>query len=144
MKQIRIENKEQYVQILDFLKDKSKYLEIVIPDYEEKEAAFRLDLTNRLLTEKRVNRWQGTKTTGLFNTLYKYDLDKESSNTLFKSLKKSEPFFINTQEIRFGYLEDTVIETEFGHIDFAFYGFSGDVFFYTTTHEGIAFISDSY
>ena len=130
---VEIKNHQEYIDILNKLKEKTKYIILVqIDGYDEDDKIVAYANSVMELEQKReVRKWLGTITCGGKAVQYTYVASKE----FFKYLYGFSSFFFNTTSKRG---EFQVIDTEFGLDDIAFLDKEHNMLFYTTTHEGYA------
>ena len=135
----KLNNHDAYINVLDKLEQKCKYIEIVVIAGRKSN-----ELVNKfseyILTVNKVSKWWGTETNKA-NYLYKINCSKE----LFEYLRQFETFCkyyeygSNKESLRRGDYSEI---TDFGIDDIAFYDKDGNYLLYTTTHEGYIFIND--
>ena len=135
----KLNEKKDYLRILEKLKSKTSYIEIVILDGKKTNELVTM-FQSDIISHNKVNRWWGTITKGQ-NNLYRI----KSSDELFNYLKKFETFCkyyhygTTKKSLNHGdYSEDT----DFGIDDIAFYDINGNTLLNTTTHEGYILISE--
>lgn len=129
----KLNNHQEYINILDKVELKCKYIEIVVIDGRKSNEL--IDKFNEdILDIRKVSRWWGTETNSL-NYLYKI----KSSKEFFVYLRKYDTFckyyeYGSTKESfdRGDYSEIT----DFGCDDIAFYDENNNYILFTTTHEG--------
>lgn len=118
---------EQYINALNALEPKTKYIEIVLID--EKETNELVDKFKKdVISVKKVSEWWGTITVAK-NKLIRIKASKE----LFEYLETFETFCKYHVSRSRG---EHSSETDFGDDDIAFYNENDDMLLYTTTHEG--------
>ncbi len=121
----KLNNHNEYSKILKQLENKTKFIEYVLVDEEEKEFIKRFE--NLIIAVNSKNKWWGTKSSGK-SKIYKLKATKE----IFKYLNQFETFckyMISNQG-------DMVEETDFGINDIAFFDDKEMPLLFTTTHEG--------
>ena len=134
MKIIKITNKNDYIQILNFLEKNTKYIEL-LQLIDDNESNFIIEKYNQLLiTKKNVFNWNDSGAKGV---VYKFDIKFSDKEKIFNDLRKINSFFYNTWDNKLG---ETVETTEFVYMNIAFFDSKGKLLFYTITHEGIAWI----
>lgn len=134
MESIRLTSHEQHLKLLDVLEKRTQTIEIVqICDEDLDEPLIKAAMPF-LIKKERVNKWHGTKQGGRGSPKFTVRADK----AFFKHLRKYECFFRNMTD-KNGL--DRVRKTDFGLDDIAFLDSGGAVLFYTTTHEGYAYIA---
>ena len=124
----KLNEHNQYLEILKKLEEKSKYIEIVVID--ERESNDLIDkFKNDIISVKKVSKWWGTETVAINNS-YRIKATKE----LFEYLRGFETFckwyFPNATCD-----EHKQINTDFGIDDIAFYDDNKVPLLCTTTHE---------
>ena len=124
----KLNEHNQYLEMLKKLEEKSKYIEIVVID--ERESNDLIDkFKNDIISVKKVSKWWGTETVAI-NNLYRIKATKE----LFEYLRWFETFckwyFPNATCD-----EHKQINTDFGIDDIAFYDDNKVPLLCTTTHE---------
>lgn len=124
----KLNEHNEYLEMLKKLEEKSKYIEIVVID--ERESNDLIDkFKNDIISVKKVSKWWGTETTAI-NNLYRIKVTKE----LFEYLRGVETFckwyFPNATCD-----EHKQINTDFGIDDIAFYDDNKVPLLCTTTHE---------
>ena len=149
MERIILSSHEQHIKILKRIRSSARFVEIVIPYGEAPNDALIISLKPFLLETKKVWEWTGTISRGTASTLYRYSSD----DALFQYLNEYDSFFINVplrnSPDDFIYINDDILRwqmeyTSFGNKDIAFLDENNDVLFYTTTHEGDAFINEKF
>lgn len=134
MESIRLTSHDQHLKLLDVLEKRTRTIEIVqICDEDLDEPLIKAAMPF-LIKKERVNKWHGTKQGGRGSPKFTISADK----AFFKHLRKYEGFFQSMTD------EDgieCVRTTDFGLDDIAFIDGGGTVLFYTTTHEGYAYIA---
>ena len=134
MESIQLTSHMQYLRLLDVLEKRTRTIEIVQICGEDLDEPLIRAAMPYLIKKERVNKWHGTKQAGRGSPKFTIRADKE----FFKHLRKYESFFHSmTDENRYDYIR----ETDFRLDDIAFIDSGGTVLFYTTTHEGYAYIA---
>lgn len=123
----KLNDHEQYINVLNALERKAKYIEIVLID--EKETNELVDKFKKdIVLVKRVSEWWGTITEAK-NKLIRIKVTSE----LFEYLRTFETFCkYHISKTRGDYSE----VTDFGYDDIAFYDENNNMLLCTTTHEG--------
>ena len=121
----KLNNHNEYLQIINQLENKCKYIEYVLVN--EDEIKFIEKFENFIISLEQKNKWWGTKSSKK-NKVYKL----KSSNEIFKYLKQLETFCKYT----FSKDGDIVEDTDFGINDIAFFDDKEMPLLFTTTHEG--------
>lgn len=137
---VSLKTHEEYLGILNKLKSKSKYVEIVQIDGFDKEDKI-VEFANchlKLIEKREVNKWLGTKTNRVVPK-YVYLIPSEGRD-FWKFLSRFSSFYLESYSEKYGYMP---LETEFGLDDIAFLDKDKNPLFYTTTHEGYADIAVS-
>lgn len=138
MENIRITTKADYFEIVNFLEKKTKYVEL-LRLLDDQESTIILNKYKYLLvTEKNVSNWNNS---GAKGTLFKFDIDLVNRKKFFNDLRKIDSFFYNHFDVVLGSSVDT---TEFGYMNIAFFDLNGKLLFYTSTHEGLAWIENEF
>lgn len=129
----KLNTHEEYIKILEKLKEKCEYIEIVIIDEREDNELVK-EFKEDIIEKQKVSEWWGTETQAI-NNLYKI----KSSEKLFKYLEKYETFckYYSSEE-----KGDTNETTDFGYDDIAFYDEKNNYLLMTTTHEGYIAINE--
>lgn len=130
----KLNNHDDYLNILNFLEKKCCYIEIFLIDGKDTNDLVEKFKKNIISTQY-VSDWLGSKVHGK-NKLVKIKVDKE----LFKYLKKFETFCKYYISFDCG---DYSVKTDFGVDDIAFYDQDENLLLVTTTHEGNIFICNS-
>ena len=128
---------KEYLSLLRILKEKTAYISIVPIEYEGSTNEI-ISLANKYMScirQKKVNRWPGTVRKGPGAKQYEFAANKR----FFEELERYESFFINETN-EYGWEE--VRTTDFGLDDIAFLDSQNELLFFTTTHEGYAFIRE--
>lgn len=134
MESIRLTSHKQHLRLLDILEKRTRTIEIVQICDEDLDEPLIKAAAPFLIKKERVNKWHGTRQGGRGSPKFTICADK----AFFSHLRKYESFFRSmTDENRFEYVR----ETDFGLDDIAFLDSGGTVLFYTTTHEGHAYIA---
>ncbi len=128
---------EQYLNLLDQLREKTAYIMLVQisgsdggdPVVEQAESCM------RRLERNTVQEWPGTVTLGRGGEQYVYAAD----GAFFDYLKQFPSFFFRFQD---SWGCDGVSDTGFGDDDIAFLDGEQRLLFYTTTHEGDAYLRE--
>lgn len=131
----KLNNHDEYLKILEKLKDKSKYIEIVII-FEKGNNELVDTFKNDIIFSKKVSKWWGTESSAV-NNLYRI----KASNELFDYLTKFETFckyFVADNK----YYYDRQITTNFGEDDIAFFDDNDIPLLFTTTHESYIYIRE--
>ena len=123
----KLNNHDDYIQILNKLEQKCSYIEVVILD-KRKSNELVEEFKHDIIETKKVSKWWGTETKSQ-NNLYKI----KSSKGLFEYLSKYETFCKYIENEKKG---DYPEATDFGIDDIAFYDEFNNYLLYTTTHEG--------
>lgn len=132
MESITLTSHWQYLRLLDVLEKRTRTIEIVQICENSDDPLVKAAMPF-LINKERVNKWHGTKQGGRGSLKFTLRADK----AFFRHLRKYESFFRNVQdENGLG----GVRETDFGLDDIAFLG-GGAALFFTTTHEGYAYIA---
>jgi len=135
---VLLESNQQYLDLLKLLKKRTAYIVLVQicgEDSEDKNLQAALSYM-RLLQKKSVRKWLGTVRRDNQAIEYIFEADAR----FFEYLKTFSSFFFNRKTDE-GW--DDVEETDFGQDDIAFLDSQKQVLFYTTTHEGDAYILPS-
>ena len=127
---------EQYLQLLSIIQKNATYIQLVqVWNESDQDLVISKAIESMELIEKKyVNKWLGTVRKGQKVPQYLFLANEQ----FFQFLKGLPSFFFN-YESSLGYNE--VEETEFGHNDIAFLDKERQVLFYTTTHEGYAYVN---
>lgn len=134
MESITLTSHEQHLRLLNVLEKKTRTIEIVQICGEDLNEPLIAAAMPFLIKKERVNKWHGTKQGGRGSPRFTVHADK----TFFKHLRGYECFFrVVTDENGL----DGVRETDFGLDDIAFADGGGAALFFTTTHEGHAYIA---
>ena len=129
----KLNNHEEYINILDKIEIKCKYIEVVVIDGRKSNELID-KFKDDILNIKKVSKWWGTQTRGS-NYLYRINSSKE----IFEYLRNVETFCkyyeygSNNESLRRGDYSEI---TDFGLDDIAFYDNNNDCLLCTTTHEG--------
>ncbi len=127
----KLNNHNDYLQVINRLENKCKYIDYVLVDEDDMEFIKRFE--NFIISLDLKNKWWGTKSSGK-NRVYKV----KASSDIFKYLKKFETFCKYTISNN----GDIAEETEFGINDIAFFDDEELPLLFTTTHEGYIMIRD--
>ena len=147
MKQTILPSHERHVEILDKIRPLTRFVEIVIPYGDVQNDELIIALEPFLVETKKVQEWTGTISGGGAVTLHRYF----ASDDLFQCLSEYEGFFMSipykASPDDFIHIHSDIVlwqmeYTSFGDKDIAFFDEDGNVLFYTTTHEGDAFIDE--
>lgn len=122
-----------YLQILNKLKKKTSYIEIVLIDGKKTNNLVE-KFKNQIISIESVSEWWGTKTFGR-NRLVRIN----SSDELFSYLESFETFCKYYTSKNRG---DYSLLTDFGIDDIAFYDSLNDILLCTTTHEGYIIVNE--
>lgn len=134
MKSILLTSHDQHLRLLDILEKRTRTIEIVQICDEDLDEPLIGAAMPFLIKKERVNKWHGTRQGGRGSPKFTLRADK----AFFAYLRKYECFFRSmADENRLDYIR----ETDFGLDDIAFIDSGGAVLFYTTTHEGYAYIA---
>lgn len=128
LQEIRLVSHEQHLALLDALEKTARTIEIV-RICEDAEASLIKEVKPFIIKEERVNRWHGTRQGGRGSLKFTVSADRR----VFARLRKYEGFFRSAADGHYN--------TDFGLDDIAFIDGGGAVLFYTTTHEGYAYIA---
>lgn len=133
----KLNNHDQYLQIIKQLQSKCKYIEYAVIDKNDKE--FTEQFENLVISVNRQKQWWGTKSA---QSIAVYRL--KASADIFKYLKKFETFckYISFQNGRI--TEVRAEETDFGINDIAFFDDSKTPLLFTTTHEGYITVREDF
>ena len=135
----KINNHQEYINILDKIEIKCKYIEIVVIDGRKSNELID-EFSDDILNVRKVSKWWGTETKGS-NYLYRIDYNKD----IFEYLRKFETFCkyyeygSNKESLRRGDYSEI---TDFGLDDIAFYDKNDICLLCTTTHEGHVYINE--
>ncbi len=121
----KLNNHNEYLQIMKHLENKCKYIEYVLVDEDDREFIERFE--SLVISIKLKNKWWGTKSSGK-SKIYKIKASKE----LFKYLSQFETFC----KYIFSDKGDIAEDTNFGINDIAFFDDKEIPLLFTTTHEG--------
>lgn len=134
MESITLTSHEQHLKLLDVLEKRTRTIEIVQICGDDLDEPLIRAAMPFLIKKERVNKWHGTKQGGRGSLKFTLRADK----AFFKHLRSYECFFRGmTDENGL----DSVRETNFGLDDIAFLDGGGAALFFTTTHEGEAYIA---
>lgn len=134
MESIQLTSHEQHLKLLDVLEKRTRTIEIVQICDEDLDEPLIAAAMPFLIKKERVNKWHGTRQGGRGSPKFTIRADM----AFFKHLRKYECFFQNMTD-KNGF--DHVRKTDFGLDDIAFLDSGGAVLFFTTTHEGYAYIA---
>lgn len=134
MESIHLTSHEQHLRLLNILEKRTQTIEIVQICSEDLDKPLVKAAMPFLIKKERVNKWHGTKQGGRGSLKFTLRADK----AFFKHLRKYECFFRGMTDDN-GL--DSVRETDFGLDDIAFLDSGGAALFFTTTHEGYAYIA---
>lgn len=121
----KLNNHNEYLQIIKQLENKCKYIEYVLVN--EDEIKFIEKFKNLIISLELKNKWWGTESSRK-NKVYKI----RSSHEIFKYLKQFETFC----KYNMSNNGDIVENTDFGINDIAFFDNKEMPLLFTTTHEG--------
>lgn len=127
----KLNDHNEYLQIIKQLENKCKYIEYVLVN--ENEMKFIDNFESLIISLELKNKWWGTKSSKK-TKIYKI----KSSNEVFKYLKQFETFCKYTISNN----GDIVEDTDFGINDIAFFDDKEIPLLFTTTHEGYITIRD--
>lgn len=129
----KLNNHEAYINVLDKLEQKCKYIEIVVIDGRKSNELVD-KFSEDILTVNKVSKWWGTETRRT-NYLYRINYSKELFEYMrqFETFCKYHEYGSNKESLRRGDYSET---TNFGIDDIAFYDKDSNYLLYTTTHEG--------
>lgn len=131
----KLNNHEEYLNVLNKLEFKTKYIEIVILD-GRKSNDLLIKFKDNVVFIKKVSKWWNTEIRGT-NYLYRLKI----SNELFEYLSKFETFCKYYEADDFLQYDRCEI-TDFGIDDIAFYDDNDLPLLCTTTHEGYILIRE--
>jgi hypothetical protein len=123
-----LKNHEEYLELLEKLERRTKYIEVVTPYSDGSKDDFIINMQEYITEKRRVTSWWGTTTRGRSSSLFKIRADNE----VFNYLKKYSVFCLTESDGR-GF---RIKLTDFGDKDIAFYDSKKKLLFCTTTHEG--------
>ena len=129
----KLNNHEEYINVLDKIEIKCKYIEVVVIDGRKSNELID-KFKDDILNIKKVSKWWGTQTRGS-NYLYRINSSKEIFEYLrnFETFCKYYEYGSNNESLRRGDYSEI---TDFGLDDIAFYDNNNDCLLCTTTHEG--------
>jgi len=129
----KLNNHETYINVLNKLEQKCKYIEIVVIDGRKSNELVD-KFSEDILSITKVSKWWGTETRRT-NYLYRINYSKELFEYMrqFETFCKYHEYGSNKESLRRGDYSET---TNFGIDDIAFYDKDGNYLLYTTTHEG--------
>ena len=140
--EVDLYSRQQYLAILDMLKKDTESVVIVQIDGPNDADPIVETARNRmqLKSEETVSEWLGTIAPGRGAAQYTF----ESSAEFFGYLATLESFFLwkNPAKPHMGYMQ--LHRTDFGIDDIAFLDRNDTLLFYTTTHEGFAWMRADY
>lgn len=128
MRELRLVSHKQSPALPDALEQTARTIEIVRICEDESDPLIN-ELAPFVVKKERVNRWHGTWQGGRGSLKFTVSADRR----VFVRLRKYEGFFRSTA--------DGHRAADFGLDDIAFIDGGGAVLFYTTTHEGCAYIA---
>ena len=128
---------EEYLSYLDMIESDTAKIVLVQPDGINTADPIIKTAQKKMPLEakRRTNEWYGTITLGTPGMEYTFT----KTTSFFDYLRTFESFFIETNEIPYEFRL-----TQFGNNDIAFIDKNGDLLFYTTTHEGDAYLNGRY
>lgn len=134
---VTIKSRSQYLGILDMIRKDTAKIILVQIDGEDKNDPVVNTAKEMMALEKReiVSEWFGTITRGRAAVQYTFTKKRD----FFAYLRSFESFFIVTSENPY-----RVRLTNFGYDDIAFLDARGELLFFTTTHEGYAYLNNKY
>lgn len=136
----KLNNHQDYIDVLNKIETKCKYVEIVILDGRKSNNLID-KFFDDIIETKKVSKWWGTETKGS-NYLYRL----KASTNLFSYLRNFDTFCryyeygSNRESLKKG---DYSVITDFGVDDIAFYDGEDEYLLCTTTHEGYIAINKS-
>ena len=134
MESIRLTSHKQHLRLLGILEKRTRTIEIVQICGADLDKPLIKAAMPFLIKKERGNKWHGTKQGGRGSLKFTISAD----DAFFHHLRRYEGFFRSmTDENGFG----SVRETDFGLDDITFLDSGGAVLFFTTTHEGYAYIA---
>ena len=136
---IDITSHQDYLDILNAIrKDTAKIIIVQIDGYIKDDPIVNTAKTMMLLEKQEtVSEWIGTIARGRKAVQYTFIKNRD----FFSYLATFKAFFIGEEKGRKGYV---VTDTGFGYDDIAFLDSRGELLFYTTTHEGYAYLNRKY
>lgn len=134
---IELKTHTQYLEYLDLIeKDCAKIVIVQIDGLDKNDPVVNFAKNKmRLESENRVLEWFGSIAPN--NNAIEYTFAKNKA--FFDYLRTLEAFFIEVAENPY-----EIRRTPFGIDDIAFLGKKGELLFYTTTHEGYAYLNEKY
>lgn len=139
----KLNNHEDYIDILNKIQKKCKYIEVVILDQKESNKLVN-QFKDDIICIKKVKEWWGTEIfdSDFENNLYKIKSSKELFSFLstFETFCKYFEYGTNEKSFQNG---DYSEQTNFGIDDIAFYDKENNCLLWTTTHEGYIMVNDS-
>lgn len=135
----KLNNHQEYINVLDKIEIECKYIEIVVIDGRESNKLID-KFSEDILEIKKVSKWWGTETRGS-NYLYRIKSSKEIFEYLrnFETLCKYYEYGSNNESLRRGDYSEI---TDFGLDDIAFYDKNNTCLLCTTVHEGYIAINE--
>lgn len=124
----KLNEHNEYLEILKKLEEKSKYIEIVLLDERESNDLIN-EFRNDIVFTEKVSKWWGTETMSI-NNLYRI----KASSKLFEYLRQFETFCKYYKSDK-NYNCVHQVSTDFGIDDIAFYDDNKIPLLFTTTHE---------
>lgn len=133
----KLNNRNQYLQVIKQLQSKCKYIEYAVLDKDDKE--FTEQFENLVISVNRQKQWWGTKS-AQNASVYRLRASKD----VFKYLKQFETFCkcISFQNGRITEVRAEI--TDFGINDIAFFDDTKTPLLFTTTHEGYIMIREDF
>lgn len=133
---ILIENHSDYLEVLNKIRKETAKIVIVQIDGRDPDDPIVETAKSMMMLEKEevVSKWFGTIAPGREAIQYTFAKKRE----FFGFLSSFESFFIN-KTVRNNSFD--VKRTDFGLDDIAFIDGKGELLFYTTTHEGYAYLN---
>lgn len=134
---VELGSHEQYLEYLDLIESDTEKIVIVQIDGADNADPIvkRAEKSMCLQSRRRTNDWYGTITLGKQGMEYTF----LKSNEFFEYLRSLEAFYIETSAVPY-----TFRLTDFGTDDIAFVDKNDNLLFYTTTHEGDAYLNRIY
>lgn len=135
---VNISNHQDYLNILNTIRKETEKIIIVQIDGYDKHDTIVNTAKSMMALEKQetVSKWIGTVAKGRKAVQYTFIKNRD----FFAYLSKFEAFFI-ARDTANGY---AVTDADFGYDDIAFLDSKGELLFYTTTHEGYAYLNKKY
>ncbi len=133
---IDISSHQDYLKLLNIIrKDTAKIIIVQIDGYDKDDPVVNTAKSMMILeNEEIVSEWIGTTTIGRKAVQYTFIKNRD----FFSYLASFEAFFETEDN------EDLDTDTDFGLDDIAFLDSNGELLFYTTTHEGYAYLNRKY